>query len=110
MQKPTWIGTTILRTDRPNIVKLHCLACRRVMGIVEDKRFAELIVWDSRILFDMERSKVTIKCHCGSIKVVSKLANHEDGSREDLGVWLQEINDESFGEHEDIDEGKCQPD
>ena len=108
MEKTTWIGTDIKRTDKRNINDIFCMACRAKLGRVDEHRYIYLNGWDRQPMFDIEKGTVTVKCKCGVCRVLRSRGNHEEGFKEDLGVWLQEINDSNSGEHEADSEGASQ--
>jgi len=106
----TWISKTVTRTDKHNVNDIFCLACRSKLGRVDEYRLICLNGWDRQAVFDIEKGTVTVKCKCGVGRVIRSRGDHEEGYKENLGVWLQEINDELGGEHQDTDKGEGQAD
>lgn len=109
MENVTWIGTDIKRTDKRNINDIFCMACRAKLAKVDEHRFVYLNGWDRQPVFDIEKGTVTVKCRCGVGCVIRNRGKHEEGYKENLGVWLQENISESVGEHKDHDQGEGQP-
>ena len=105
-QNVTWISEKVTRTNKRNINDIFCMGCRAKLGKVDEYRYIYLNGWDRQAVIDLEKGTVTVKCKCGVGRVIRNRGNHEEGYKENLGVWLEEINSELGGEREDSDQGE----
>lgn len=97
----TWTGMDIdYRTDKRALNDIFCMACRAKLGRVVDHNLIYLNGWDRQPVFNIELGTVTVKCKCGVGRVIRNRGNHDEGSKESMNVWLQEINEGSGGEHQ----------
>lgn len=69
---------------------IFCMSCQTKLGRVEDHRHIRLNGWDRQPVFDIEKGTVTVKCVCGTGRVIRSRGNHEEGYKENLDVWIRE--------------------
>ncbi len=107
-ENATWNTTTgIERTDRYPKNDIFCMGCRDKLGCVLEYRYIQLDGWDRKVVFDTFKGTATVKCKCGTGRVIRGIGHDEEHDKEMLDVWLQEITNGNGGEHENSSEGTC---
>jgi len=94
--------------SKVRINDIFCMACRTKLGRVVDHRHICLKGWDRQPVFDIEKKTVTVKCKCGVGRVIRGQGNYDEGYKENLGVWFEQINESSQGVVGDSDQGVSQ--
>jgi hypothetical protein len=95
-----------MEKNKVKTVDIFCLACERKIARIREYRHVYLNGWDRWAVIDLENQTVTVKCKCGVGRVIRSRGKYDEGDKEMLGVWLEEINKADSGTHEDSNSGE----
>ncbi len=93
------------RTRNYPIREISCMGCSEVIAKIHDYRYIHLTGVDRKAVIDTQKNTVTVKCRCGTGSVLRARDKYDEGEKENLSVWLQEINHSNGGELQDPGKG-----
>ena len=108
MDQKNTLGLTISGdevTGKFPVNDIFCTTCRALLAKVLNYRHIQLEGWDRKVLFDSEKGTATVRCKCGTCRVIRPKGDSNEGEKESLNVWLEEIGDSDSGVDEIPDEG-----
>lgn len=107
----TWNTTTgTERTDRYPKNDIFCMGCREKLGCVLEYRYIQLDGWDRKVVFDTFKGTATVKCKCGTGRVIRGIGHDEEQSKEMLDVWMDENSNSDIKQREANSEGERKSD